>query len=103
MIHKGIRTTRMADAFEMPSTPSSQARAATKPRTSRAPRQPIVVKGRVEPLANVPFHREGPLTRWLMASAALDPALNCHIAVHQFEAVPRAERTYCDVHVHDYD
>ena len=66
-------------------------------------RKPIVVRGRVEALANVPFHRDGPLTRWLMASAALDPALDCHIAIHQFSDVPSADRSYCDLHVHSYD
>jgi hypothetical protein len=68
-----------------------------------APRQPIVVSGRIEPLSDVPFHHEGPLTRWLMASAALHPALNCHIAVHEFSHVEPASRAYCDPHVHDFD
>ncbi|MGE0704237.1 MAG: homocitrate synthase [Vicinamibacterales bacterium] len=67
------------------------------------PREPIVVSGRAEPLADVPFHRDGPLTRWLMSSAALHPNLNTHIAIHQFTEVEPGTRDYCDVHVHDYD
>jgi len=70
--------------------------------TARA-REPIVVSGRIEPLAGVPFHRDGPLTRWLMSSAALHPNLNTHIAIHEFRDVEPGTREYCDVHVHDYD
>ncbi len=66
-------------------------------------RTPIVVSGRREGLANVPFHEEGPLTRWLMASAALHPDIGTYIAVHQFSDVEPASRDYCEVHVHDYD
>lgn len=69
----------------------------------RTPRQPIVVSGRIEPLANVPFHHDGPLTRWLMAGAALHPGFECHIAIHQFSDVEPARRDYCEVHVHEYD
>ena len=76
----------------------------SRPATSTAtPREPIVVSGRLEPLAGVPFHRDGPLTRWLMSGAALHPHLNTHIAIHQFTDVGPAARDYCDVHVHDYD
>jgi hypothetical protein len=70
---------------------------------AREARQPVVVRGRIEPLADVPFHHEGPLTRWLMAGAALNPDLHYHIAIHQFTDVEPAPREYCDVHVHDYD
>jgi hypothetical protein len=66
-------------------------------------RPPIVVRGRVEPLAGVPFHHDGPLTRWQMASAALHPDLDCYVAVHQFSDVAPANRHYCDVHVHEFD
>jgi hypothetical protein len=66
-------------------------------------RRAIVVKGRVEPLSNLPFHRDGPLTRWIMANATLHPDLEFHIAIHQFSNVESARREYCDVHVHDYD
>jgi hypothetical protein len=66
-------------------------------------RQPVVVQGKIEPLSHVPFHHDGPLTRWLMASAALHPALNCHIAVHEFTDVEPATRAYCDPHVHEFD
>jgi hypothetical protein len=69
----------------------------------RETRQPVVVRGRIEPLANVPFHHDGPLTRWLMAGAALHPGLDYHIAIHQFTDVEPAPREYCEVHVHDYD
>ena len=67
------------------------------------PRRPIVVSGRLESLANLPFHRDGPLTRWLMAGAALHPELEFHIAIHQFSDVEPAQRDYCEVHVHEYD
>jgi hypothetical protein len=66
-------------------------------------KKPIVVSGHVEPLSNVPFHKDGPLTRWIMASAALNPELEHYVAIHQFSEVPAGERHYCDVHVHDYD
>jgi hypothetical protein len=66
-------------------------------------RQPIVVRGQLEPLRNIPFHHDGPLTRWLMASAALHPDLDCHIAIHQFSNVETARRDYCEVHIHEYD
>ncbi len=67
------------------------------------PQSPIVVRGQLEPLATVPFHHDGPLTRWLLASAALHPGLDCYIAIHEFSNVEAAERSYCDVHVHDFD
>ena len=70
---------------------------------TRGPQQAVVVKGRLEPLAKVPFHRDGPLTRWIMASADLHPDLDCLIAIHQFSNVETARRDYCDVHVHEYD
>jgi hypothetical protein len=65
--------------------------------------EPLIVKGRMESLATVPFHRDGPLTRWLMASAAIDPEVRCHIAIHQFSEVAPADRAYCDPHVHEFD
>jgi hypothetical protein len=71
--------------------------------TITASRQPIVLRGRVEPLERVPFHHEGPLTRWIMANAAMHPGLNCYIAVHEFSNVAPAHRDYCEVHVHDFD
>ncbi len=91
----------MTDPFDMPpmndaSGPDDSGGDASTPR-------PIIVKGRLDPLANVPFHRDGPLTRWLMASAALHPDLQCHIAIHQFSSVETAPRDYCDLHVHEYD
>ena len=66
-------------------------------------RRPVIVRGRIEPLADVPLHRDGPLTRWLMASASLDGQLRHHIAIHEFSGVTPANRSYCDLHVHDYD
>jgi hypothetical protein len=66
-------------------------------------RKPVIVRGRVEPLSSVPFHEDGPLTRWFMAGAALDPAMKHYVAIHQFSDVAPGERHYCHVHVHDYD
>lgn len=70
---------------------------------STTARRPIVVTGRIEPLAHVPFHHDGPLTRWLMASTSLHPDFTYHIAIHQFSDVMPADRHYCDVHVHEFD
>ena len=67
------------------------------------PDHPLVITGRREDLGQVPFHRDGPLARWLMAGAALSPDLNCHIAVHEFTDVAEASREYCDPHVHEFD
>lgn len=71
--------------------------------TDRPPRPPVIVRGRQEPLAGVPFHSAGPLRRWLVASRDLDPALGFHIAVHDFADVEPGRRDYCSPHVHDYD
>ena len=97
----------MNDPFDMPPTNTSLSpddRGGEGPGDASARQaRPIIVKGRLEPLANVPFHRDGPLTRWLMASAALHPDLQCHIAIHQFSNAETALRDYCDLHVHEYD
>lgn len=68
-----------------------------------AARRPVIARGRLEPLGEIPFHSNGPLTRWLMASEALAPDMACFVALHQFSDVPAADRHYCQVHVHDYD
>lgn len=70
--------------------------------TPAAPR-PVIVKGRLEPLSGVPFHTDGPLRRWLLASQAMDPAMGFYIAVHDFSEVAPARRDYCHPHIHDYD
>ena len=63
----------------------------------------LIVRGRIEPLSEVPFHDEGPLTRWLMASKALHPQFGMYVAVHEFRDVEPAARAYCTPHVHDHD
>lgn len=86
-----------------PPTANREGRASRPAERVVTPRQPIVVAGRLEPLSSVPFHRDGPLTRWLLASAAMNPELDAHIAIHQFSDVAPASRAYCDLHVHDCD
>ena len=65
--------------------------------------RPAIVKGRVEPLAGVPFHSEGPLTRWLLASEEMAPGSGVFIALHEFSSVEPARRDYCRPHRHDHD
>jgi uncharacterized protein YjlB len=66
-------------------------------------RRPAIVKGRVEPLQGVPFHSEGPLTRWLLASEDMAPGSGVFIALHEFSGVETARRDYCRPHRHDHD
>jgi hypothetical protein len=66
-------------------------------------RRPAILRARPEPLEGVPFHSEGPLTRWLMASDSMDPAVGVYIAVHQYSDVVPMNREYCQPHVHDHD
>lgn len=65
--------------------------------------RPEIVKGRLEPLENVPFHSEGPLKRWLLASEAMAPGSGVFIALHEFSEVEPAQRDYCRPHRHDHD
>jgi uncharacterized protein YjlB len=74
------------------------------PLTSERPRRrALILKGRAEPLGRVPFHADGPLTPWLLASASMDPAANVHVALHEFSGVAPAHREYCQPHVHERD
>jgi hypothetical protein len=66
-------------------------------------RRAVITQGQLEPLSKVPFHEDGPLTRWLMASREIDPSLDVFIALHQFDDVSSASRHYCHEHVHDCD
>lgn len=76
---------------------------AQKPTGRAWMRRPAVVKGRIEPLGDVPFHSEGPLTRWLLASEAMAPGSGVFIALHEFSDVEPARRDYCRPHRHDHD
>lgn len=98
-----LTMTKRVDAESNTAQPNPDDRAGKGTNHGSGGRQPIITTGRIEPLANVPFHRNGPLTRWLMASATLDPSLQTLIAIHQFSDVEPAHRDYCEVHVHDYD
>jgi len=69
----------------------------------RQDRRPVLVRGRVEPLSEVPFHADGPLTRWLMAGRTLHPDMDFHIAIHRFDDVEPGARDYCHPHVHEVD
>ncbi len=66
-------------------------------------RRPAIVKGRLEPLHGVPFHADGPLKRWLLASEAMAPGSGVFIALHEFSGVEPARRDYCRPHRHDHD
>jgi uncharacterized protein YjlB len=66
-------------------------------------RRPAIVKGRLEPLEGVPFHSDGPLKRWLLASEAMAPGSGVFIALHEFSGVEPARRDYCRPHRHDHD
>lgn len=103
----GASSLRMSRQMVMPSTetraPEADGTGLSSPTEGNGVRQPIIVQGRTEPMGAVPFHGDGPLTRWLMASAALHPDINCHIAIHQFSDVKQGRRDYCEVHIHDYD
>lgn len=70
---------------------------------SAIPTAPIISQARLEPLENVPFHSNGPVTRWLMASRTLDPRVGFHVALHEMVDVEPASRDYCKPHVHDCD
>lgn len=64
---------------------------------------PIVTQARLEPLERIPFHTNGPITRWLMASGAIDPRVGVHVALHEMTDVEPATRSYCQPHVHECD
>ena len=66
-------------------------------------REPIILRGRLEPIGAVPFHSDGPLTRWLAASKAMDQRVATYIAIHEFSDVAPESRGYCRPHSHDYD
>lgn len=75
--------------------------------TTPAPQPPagrryseLISPGALRGLQDIPFHDDGPLTRWLMAGAEIHPGSQTHVAVHRVEAVPAAPRVYCDVHEH---
>lgn len=76
---------------------------AQKPTGRAWMRRPAIVQGRLEPLEGVPFHSEGPLTRWLLASEAMAPGAGVFIALHEFSGVEPARRDYCRPHRHDHD
>lgn len=76
---------------------------AAPPASEPPQRRALILKGTPEPLGRVPFHADGPLTRWLLASASMDPAANVHVAVHEFSGVAPAHRGYCQPHVHERD
>lgn len=60
----------------------------------------LISPGMVSGLETIPFHDQGPLTRWLMSGAEVHPDAGTHVAVHRMDAVREASRDYCDVHVH---
>jgi uncharacterized protein YjlB len=66
-------------------------------------RRAAIVRGRPEALDTVPFHSEGPLKRWLLASEEMAPGSGVFIALHEFSGVEPARRDYCRPHRHDHD
>lgn len=65
--------------------------------------EPLVLRGKRQPLEAVAFHEAGPLDRWLLASRELDPRAGVFVSMHRFEKVPPGSRTYCHPHVHEHD
>ena len=60
----------------------------------------LISPGIASGLGEIPYHDEGPLTRWLLSDADVHPAARTHVAVHRVNAVLDADRDYCDVHEH---
>lgn len=60
----------------------------------------LISPGIVSGLEEIPYHDEGPLTRWLLSGADIHPEAGTHVAVHRIDAVADADRDYCDVHEH---
>lgn len=57
----------------------------------------------MQPLEEVIFHRAAPapLIRRLMAGGSVLPSANHHIAVHEFRAAAKEQRSYCEPHQHE--
>jgi hypothetical protein len=60
----------------------------------------LIAPGVPSDLRDLPFHDDGPLTRWLMSGAELHRESQTHVAVHFMSDVQRLSRAYCDVHEH---
>jgi hypothetical protein len=97
------RTDAGAPAADLRGSHAMSSRPWIAPSIPARPREAVVVRGRAEPLSSVPFHDDGPLRRWLMASGEGEPALPVFVALHEFSAVEEASRAYCQPHVHDFD
>jgi hypothetical protein len=60
----------------------------------------LIAPGLLRELKDIPYHDEGPLTRWLMSGADIHPESLTHVAVHRVSDVQPESRAYCDVHQH---
>jgi hypothetical protein len=60
----------------------------------------LIAPGVPSDLRDLPFHDDGPLTRWLMSGAELHRESQTHVAVHFMSDVQRVSRAYCEVHEH---
>lgn len=65
--------------------------------------QKYIKRGKIEPLASIPFHKKAPVKRLLMLEKGLIPQSDIHIAVHFIKNLPKKIPKYSELHSHNCD
>lgn len=60
----------------------------------------LISPGVIQPLEQMPFHRQADLTRRLMAGALVHADAGLHVAVHEIGGLSPLDRDYCVPHRH---